>query len=211
MKQKKKVYYRKKTKTESVSMYKDISEIPLYNFLKALCEDDLSYLYKEPPKMRNAEKEVEIFEELVLQYTEASEDNAIPYENIKKIAVLMAKIRICEAAFGLVDKIPDKVSGVLKSIGLRLTKDMQKNVLIIQGKLSGFMREYSNLIDKADKNDKSDKKPTINQYIDILTAISTHFKIHLDVHTVTLASFCSYYKSLTRDLVSMKRVNRKGK
>ena len=100
---------------------------------------------------------------------------------------------------------------ILLEWGLRLTKDMQKNVLIIQGKLSGFMREYNNLMDKADKSDKNDKNPTINQYIDILTAISTHFKIHLDVHTVTVASFCSYYKSLTRDVESMKRANRKGK
>jgi len=180
--------------------------------VKCLCDGEFEYLYKappSPPSRGDVEKEAEHFAELVMQYTEAMEgENVKLYDNAKKIASLMAKIRILESSLGLVEKIPDNVKSVLKLLGIRLTNNAENNVLIIHGKINGFTREYSNILEK-DSKDSKDKKPTVNQYIDILTAISSHFKIHLDIHTVSVASFCSYYKQFTKEIEALNRIGQK--
>jgi hypothetical protein len=200
----------RKPKGESLPFYRTIEEIPLYNFLKCLCDNDFAFLYKGAPKNRDIEKEVEVFSELAAQYTDANEGKSTAYEDIKKIAGLLAKIRVCEASIGVIDKLPESIQNSLKSMGIRLANDAQKNVLVLHGKISGFVREYNSLMEKEDKKDKS-TKPTISQYIDILTAMSTHFKMYLDIHLVTAASFCSYYKQFTKEMEALNKVSRKRK
>ena len=200
-----------KTKELSLKFY-TITEIPLYNFLKCLCESDYIYLYKVVPKKRNTEKEAEHFADLLFQYSEQMDGKSIGYQNIKKIVSLLAKIRILESSLCLISKRKDNAAEglktVLKSYGIRLTEDKNKNILIVQGKIDFFVREYNNLIEKV--NEKENKKTEINQYIEILAAMSTHFKLRLNIYEITVAEFISYYKLFTKEIESLKKLNKKG-
>jgi hypothetical protein len=122
----------------------------------------------------------------------------------------MANIRILEASFGLLENMPENIKSVIKSIGVRLTADKEKNVLLIQGKIDGLLREYNNLTE-SQKDKKKEEKPTMQSYIDTLTVISTHFKMCLDIHKITVASFLSYYNLFTKEVEAFNRVNRKIK
>ena len=187
-----------------LKFYTDIQTLPLYRFLQCLCNGNFEFLYKEQPTERDEVKEMEVYTDLIMQYNDASGE-PLQYESIKKIAVLLGKIRICEAAMALIDKMPENVSGVLKSMGIRITSDANHNVLVLQGKISAFVREYKNLNEKEEK-----KKPTMWHYVDVLTAMSTHFKVHLDIQTLTVASFCSYYKQFLQEIESIRKLKIKN-
>ena len=51
-------------------MYTGIEDMPLYNFIKCLCEKDLSYLYKKEPKKRDKTKEQIHFAGIVMDYAD---------------------------------------------------------------------------------------------------------------------------------------------
>ena len=138
---------------------------------------------------------------------------SVQYQNIKKAVALLAKIRVCEAAIYVLAKRrkqkAESLEKILKSYGIRLSDDKTKNMLIIQAKIDNFVREYNTLLETETEKDK-DKKTTINQYIDLVTMISSHFKLHLDIMTITVSSFCSYYKQYLKELESLKKINRKN-
>ena len=195
----------KKDKTETTNAYDSIIEMPLYNFLKCLCDSDYSFLYKETPKKRDTAWETERFSELLIQYSEQMDEKGKSFETIKKQSSLIAKIRILEASLSLINRT--ETASILRPYGIKPTKDPQKNILLIQGKIDGFVREYKNLHTEK----REEKPPTIQHYTDILITISTHFKMHLDIRTITVASFCSYCKRFTEEIENIKRITKKQK
>lgn len=192
---------------EELKFYTDISEMPLKNYLKCLCDDDFTFLYKETPQVRDLVREQEIFTELSTQYAEAMEGKTLACENQKEIAVLISRIRILEAALGMVYNMPENIKELLKTIGIRLTNDVSKNILLIQGKISTFARKYKELYEK--ENGKEDKKPTMRSYTDTLIVMCSHFKFHIGINDITVGEFCGYYKRFSEEIESISRAAKK--
>ena len=90
----------RKTKVLQSKFYDKIEDISLYRFAKC-CGGELEYLYKEFPKKRNIEQEVQVFEELVNQYNDALHVDLKEYVNDIRYNILVARIRILESASGL--------------------------------------------------------------------------------------------------------------
>ena len=196
-----------KSEVSKLKFYQTLIDLPLLNFLKCLCDNDYSYLYIDFPKKRNPIEEAEHFANLAIEYSELINGESVNiYDNAKKEASLIAKIRVLESAMGLIDNLPESVIKVLKSLGIRLTDDINNNALLIHGKINILTREYNSLKDK----ENSKEKPTIDNYIKILTAMSTHFKIHLDIHTVTVSSFCHYYRQFMNEIKLLNKSNKKN-
>ena len=172
-----------------------------------MCDNDFDYLYIEIPKQRDIEWESEQFMELFTQYNEAIGGKSVMYEDMKKSINIVSKIRILEASQAFLNNLSESLKTTLKQLGVRLTGDMKRDILLIQGKIKYIIREYK---DFSESSKNKETKTTLQNYIDILATISTHFKMHLDVKVITVASFCSYYSQFNRELESIMRMNRKN-
>ena len=203
----------RREKAQLSKYYKNSYEIPLYNFAKCLCDADYSFLYKVLPKKRIKSAEYEHFLNILAEYNELiNEGNLSNYDNIIRFHLLIARIRILEASLTFLEKTPLSVKNILKTIGIRLTGVKERDKLAIEGKRDLLIRECNELTAKLTKLEKeSDKTNNIQFFTDAIIKISTFFKIHLDINTVTLSSFCGYYNQLIKELKTIKNGNRKHK
>lgn len=174
--------------------YAKIEDISVYNFAKC-CGGELEYLYKVQPRKRNIEQEVKVFEELVNQYNDALHVDLKEYVNDIRYNILVARIRILESASGLNGKYSAEVKNILKSIGIKLTDNKEKNIALMNGKIATFLRELETL--KAELNKKAEVNEnltTLENFSRVLTAISTYYKMYLDMRTLSVYEYCSYYR-----------------
>lgn len=183
-----------KKKELQSKFYAKIEDISVYNFAKC-CGGELEYLYKVQPKKRNIEQEVQVFEELVNQYNDALHVDLKEYTNDIRYNILVARIRILESASGLNGKFSAEVKNILKSIGIKLTDNKEKNIALMNGKIATFLRELETL--KAELNKKAEVNEnltTLENFSRVLTAISTYYKMYLDMRTLSVYEYCSYYR-----------------
>ena len=184
--------------------YKNIHEISLYNFLQCYINNDFYYLYKTQPKKRIELFEEEHFANLVLEFIEAMSGASITeFTDLIKFHALLGKVRILESAGGMVDMLSDKTKLILKRIGVKLTNDNRKNVLIISGILAKYTRE----LEKLQKQEAdSEKTKNFKVYEDILAALGAWFKYHFTLD-ISVASFCSNYNIYKKQIQEQWRRN----
>ena len=188
--------------------YKNIHEISLYNFLQCYINNDFYYLYKTQPKKRIELFEEEHFANLVLEFIEAMSGASITeFTDLIKFHALLGKVRILESAGGMVDMLSDKTKLILKRIGVKLTNDNRKNVLIISGILAKYTRELNDLYEKLQKQEAdSEKTKNFKVYEDILAALGAWFKYHFTLD-ISVASFCSNYNIYKKQIQEQWRRN----
>jgi hypothetical protein len=151
-----------------------------------------------------------IWEDLLIQYNEVNTGKDFAFEDIKKLYSIMSCVRILESAYGLIGEVPGNINKILRKTGVRLTENNDSNTLIISGKIEKLLREYNALIEKTE-NKKDNKKPEIQHYIDLLAVMSLHFKFNLDVHCISVATFCSYYSLFNKEIESLKKMKVRGR
>lgn len=198
----------KRQKAYSKCFYQNIHEISLYNFLQCYINNDFYYLYKKQPKKRIKLFEEEHFANLVLEFTEAMSGASITeFTDLIKFYTLLGKVRILESAGGMVDILSDKTKLILKRIGVKLTNDNRKNVLIISGILAKYTRELNDLYEKLQKQEAdSEKTKNFKVYEDILAALGAWFKYHFTLD-ISVASFCSNYNIYKKQIQEQWRRN----
>lgn len=184
----------RKTKVLQSKFYDKIEDISLYRFAKC-CGGELEYLYKVQPRKRNIEQEVQVFEELVNQYNDALHVDLKEYTNDIRYNILVARIRILESASGLNGKYSAEVKNILKSIGIKLTDNKEKNIALMNGKIATFLRELETLkAELTKKAEANENLTTLENFSRVLTAISTYYKMYLDMRTLSVYEYCSYYR-----------------
>ena len=198
----------KRQKAYSKCFYQNIHEISLYNFLQCYINNDFYYLYKKQPKKRIELFEVEHFANLTLEFTEAMSGSSITeFSDLIKFYTLLGKVRILEAAGGMVEMLSEKTKKILKRIGVSLTDDNKKNVLIISGMLSKLTRELNMLSDKLQtQQNENEKSKNFKTYEDILAALGAWFKYHFTLE-ISVASFCSNYNIYKKQIQEQWRRN----
>ena len=195
----------RKTKVLQSKFYDKIEDISLYRFAKC-CGGDLTYLYKEDSKKRYEEMEFVIFQELVNQYNNALNVDMKEYTNDIRYNILVARIRILESAIGIEDVANADVKKVLKSIGVPLTDNAERNVALINGKIATFLRELENLKAEMDKKQGvSEKLTSLENFSKVLTAMSTYYKMYLDIRTISVYEYCSYYKQYLLEIKELQK------
>lgn len=184
----------------SKQFYK-FNEFPLYNFIECLVNKEFTYLYKTTPKKRYELIEAKYFEGIVLEFSEAMSGNIYEFQNIIDYYSILSKIRILEGASGIITNLSDESKAVLKRMGIKITGDVERDYLLITGKLSTFTRRIEELSEKLEKQ-KNDSEKTLSfkYFEDVLSAMSSFFKYHIDIRNITLSSFCSYYHSFKKQV-----------
>ncbi|OQA90164.1 MAG: hypothetical protein BWY27_00796 [Bacteroidetes bacterium ADurb.Bin234] len=151
---------------------------------------------------------MEHFATLTLEFTEAMSGSSIAdFSDLIKFYTLLGKVRILEAAGGMVEMLSDKTKKILKRIGVSLTDDNKKNVLIISGMLSKLTRELNMLSDKLQtQQNENEKSKNFKTYEDILAAMGAWFKYHFTLE-ISVASFCSNYNIYKKQIQEQWRRN----
>ena len=194
----------RRKKASLSKFYAKIEDISVYNFAKC-CGGELEYLYRVQPRKRNIEQEVQVFEELVNQYNDALHVDLKEYTSDIRYNILVARIRILESASGLND-YSEEVKKILKGMGIKLTADKEKNIALMNGKIATFLRELETL--KAELNNKieiSEKLTTLENFSRVLTAISAYYKMYLDMRTLSVYEYCSYYRMYQLEVKELQR------
>lgn len=196
----------------AAKMYKGIYDMPLINFLHCLINEDINYIFNKKhlkiKKIRDLFAK-EHFAKISLEFTEAIGGGGMEsLQQLVRYHILIGRIRILEAAFGL-KKMNKNTIKILKKMGVFISDDRKSNILKINGVLSRYVREVKSLQKEFDKLDaENEKTKSISTYEDIISAISVQLKINLTLE-VSIASFCSYYKIYKKQIEWQQKVSMK--
>lgn len=210
----KKMYLNSVEKTNSIHqrelrllMYSDIDSFPLLKFIDCLCDKNYHSLYKETsqiplPGIRDEKLEIEVFDELYVEFMDRFfENDQFIYENKKKMILLYSKICVLEnIEFYYFDlKSEPVVLAVLRKYGVRLTDDDTKNIKIIAGAKETLIRKYKDVIQKI-KDSKHDEDGEGNTkewerktFINIATSMSNFLDRQISISLLTVGELCSLY------------------
>jgi len=201
---------KKKNKKQNVGkFYENLNTIPLWNFAKCLVDGDYSFLYEEPPTVRNVELETQHFEKLQEDYAVQSAGKDFSFETIKRILCLRSDIAILEASLGLLHCLDDDLKTILRERRVRVTDNLEKNAMFVSARIEVLTREYKNLIEK-ENDKKEDTKPTMEYFTKMLVILGIHFKFYFNIHEINVASFCEYQQQLNDELRQLQKSYKKN-
>ena len=189
--------------------YRNIDEMPLAAFVDVLCDGDLSSLYKgSPPENRDHTLERRHFEQLHTEYTRRMlGDDVSVYENLKRMAMALSSIRILEAALVLAGNgeiTDDGILRILRSNGVRLTADRERNVLMLSSALGKTIRKYREAMEKYEAQVEKGGKQDREHFMAMLAGMSSHFKFAIPFLTTTAGEFCALYRRMKAEVKEMR-------
>jgi len=178
----------------SKQFYK-FNEFPLYNFIECFVNKDYAYLYKITPKKRYELIEAKYFENIILENSEKISGNMCEYQDIIDYYSILSKIRILEGASGIITNLSDESKAVLKRIGIKITGDVERDYLLITGKLSTFTRRIEELSNKLEKQkNESSKMRSFEYFTESVLSINMVLKLSCSLQTLSLLDYCVYIK-----------------
>ena len=189
--------------------YRNIDEMPLAAFVDVLCDGDLSSLYKgSPPENRDHTLERRHFEQLHTEYTRRMlGDDVSVYENLKRMAMALSSIRILEAALVLAGNgeiTDDGILRILRSNGVRLTADKERNVLMLSSALGKAIRKYREAKEKYEAQVEKGGRQDREHFMSMLAGLSSHFKFAIPFLTTTTGEFCALYRRMKAEVKEMR-------
>lgn len=183
--------------------------MPLAAFVDVLCDGDLSSLYKgSPPENRDHTLERRHFEQLHTEYTRRMlGDDVSVYENLKRMAIALSSIRILEAALVLAGNgeiTDDGILRILRSNGVRLTADKERNVLMLSSALGKAIRKYREAKEKYEAQVEKGGRQDREHFMSMLAGLSSHFKFAIPFLTTTAGEFCALYRRMKAEVKEMR-------
>lgn len=200
----------KKKKELQSKYYGKIEEISLYNFAMC-CEGDLSYLCKDKRAKRNKKQELQIFGQLALEYNNALNVSIRDFAKEIRYYVLLSRLAIIGSLIGNC-AITVKEKKILKSIGITIGDNQLNNIYLLHGKYKQLERELQAL-----KNDISEKekqrveKSSLANFSKVLTAISTYYKVFLNIKEISVFDYCNYYNQYIAEVKEIEKQRNKIK
>lgn len=190
-------------------MYRNIDEMPLAAFVDVLCDGNLSSLYDgNPPQNRDITLERRHFERLHTEYTQRMlDDDVSVYENLKRMAIALSSIRMLEAAVMLA-KDGSLTDGeclrILRSNGVRLTDDNDRNVVVLSSMLGKAIRRYRDAREKYDAQLAQGGRQDRKHFMSLLAGMSSHFGFSIPFMATTVGEFCALYRQMTDEIREMR-------
>lgn len=181
------------------ALYRDIHEIPLINFARALCDKEYSYLYKEPSE-RNEAVEASKMEQLINEYNQAMGGDSTGKLRLRELHCSLADLSILQASYVLVEcNHKGDYIKALAEIGIKITGDKEKDLFKIKATHSRVSRELKKITEKVYKGSESNESPTMETFTEILSMMGTHFKqvISFDI---PVSIFCANFRRMIKEI-----------
>lgn len=228
----KKMYLNSVEKTNSIHqkelrllLYSDIDSFPLLKFIDCLCDKNYHSLYKETsqiplPGIRDEKLEIEVFDELYIEFLDRFfENDQSIFENKKKMMLLYSKICVLEnIEFFYFDlKSEPIVLTVLRKYGVRLTDNDNTNLTIIAGVKETLIRKYKAVIQKIkESNPDVEGEDNVHgwerkTFIDIVSSLSNYLDRQISISLLTVGEYCSLYQFMKKSLKKTPKQNYYGK
>lgn len=190
------------------STYKSCSDLPLYNFIKIVVENDLDYLYAKKPTFLHKKADLPaLWDSIFDEYSSLSDNtqNAHVLELLKSIKEIEFKLSIIAACIEVLTNCVKENLNV---------KDYQLTIETLRS--YGFYHEYSNLTlqedikriisgsktlhielgdlvaeyEKIDLN--KDSGATEKDFVDEVALVSSFHKIQIDTRRISVMEYISY-------------------
>lgn len=192
-------------------MWQTIDEMPLKSFISVLVNKEYTKLY-EGHKFGlkyDENNEIRQWNELYAEYTARLMGNdTSSLENPKKIVQLTAKARVLASLVILIhDKGVDDFKRIARFYGCRLTGNEQNDISLLSAEFDNAMRMLKKALANAE-NRSEGSGYTWEYFTEILTSMSAHFKIALDMN-MTVGAYCSYYNRMKQDIKMVEKQNKK--
>lgn len=198
-----------RAKAQQSKYYDKIEDISLYNFAKC-CEGELQYICKKHNGKRNHYDEIKAFESISIAFNDALNVDIKSYHADIRYYILLSRLCILDSVLGT--DITAREKEVLKGFGLRLTDKYDVNMCLIRGKMSQFSRELQELKEIINKKEKERKiGNTYGNFQKVLTAISTYYKLYLDIKKISVYEYCVYYNQYNEEIKQLEKQRRNGK
>lgn len=187
--------------------------MPLSGFVEALCDGNMDAIYrKSPPKVRLESFERECFNALNEQYmVRILDGDTSVYESLKRMALHLSRIRMLEAVLALLgtQRLDDDTKKISASIGVRLTGDVRKDVLVIVSARELAIRKYNHAKTLYERETSGETKIDRAFFLSMLVSLGAHFKYGIPYMSVTVGEFCSHVLQMKKDINMMKMANAK--
>jgi len=191
-----------------IEVYRSCVELPLYNFIKIVVNNDLKYLYKKNKLFYHKSPDLIAVWDLIFDEYSRLSDNT---QN-SHILELLKEIRTIELKISLINTIVSLLRSVAKNGSNIVDYEPSINLL----KQYGFYFEYLNvtLLDDCDKvlnqsktlqielNDlqsdynsltsANNSAATEKDFIDEVALISSHHKIQINTKQISVMEYISY-------------------
>lgn len=197
-------------------MYQNIDVMPMHRFVDCLCDENYSSIYvKRLPRRRRAEFEVEHFASLYIDYMERilCGDNSV-FAGMKKMLMALSKVSLVEAAMAILanGEIDDESKSVLRSMGIILTGNAQRDMYILLGFRDNALRMFNKARDIYASQIKNDRSQDRGYFMSMFASLSSHFKYPVPFMTTTVGEYCSLYQQMKSNIKAMEnhQKNRKN-
>ena len=198
----------KKAEDFKSKLYK-FNDIKLYNFIECLVNKDFTYLYRQKTKKRNKLAEMQVFEEMLLKYSE-SVGGVTAFQDMIDFYNTLAKIRILEASGNMLDAITPETKRILKRIGIKLTGDISSDIMQISGKLEHLKRIIGDIGNKLDESKQDAEKVMSFEYFSkAILAINRVIGLNCTLHTISLIEFCTHLKETQKTIAWQRKQSTK--
>ena len=178
-------------------------------FVGALCDNRYELLYRSgtPAKGDIAFAE-EAFAEMYAEYAErvvGSEKGV--YENMKRLALSLAAVRILEASILLAidNRIDNDTAKLLRKYGVRIGDDVELNVTVLSSLLHKSVRKYREAEEKYQEQMTKESKQDREYFMTLLASMSSHFKFPITIAGITTGDFCGLYNQMKLEMKAAKR------
>lgn len=184
--------------------YKSCDDLPLYNFIKIVCDGDLSQLYSEPAKFIHKQADLSaIWEKIFNEYNELTDNTQSKhiFNLIKEITLLNGRLEVIQQSVDALAKLGSKdFPKLCEMLNEMLGTDFEftdeslqsdLNRIVTRSKtwvlqLSQVQKEYKDMAGD-DKN-----KVTVNDYYSLIAQLSKFFGFQIPLHTTTVSLYISY-------------------
>jgi len=186
--------------------YKTCSELPLFNFIKIVVHDDLSWLYSERKSLLNRNIDLQpLWGDIFAEYTAISNNTQSKhvFALTKEITVINNKLFIIQSAVNYLSKNYDKrLCDMLRKMGFMypFTKEsLQNDLKLTISSAKRLVIRKQEAEDDYSKLNTSDKKVTEDDFYGLVTQISRFVAFRINPKETTVTEFVKYINAFNRE------------
>lgn len=182
--------------------YNSCSELPLYNFIKIVCKDDLTWLYAEKKSLLNKNVDLQpVWDQIFSEYCELAKNpkSKQVFELVKELTLLDSKIKLVKNIVEFLRvEINDDLITILKSMGFlykfqpnTIEKDL--NLTLSSAKRFEIRKKEAEQDYKALQTDE--KNATEKDFEFLIAQISRFMQFKIDKKTTSVSEYLNYLES----------------
>ncbi len=202
------------SKNQFTLRYRHIKELPLAVFVEVLCESRLDLLGDSP-----IDELVKIWQVITEQYNEAigGTDALAKMQKVVKILLLKSKINRAQILINSISLLPTEYAfKELYGFGYMLPslqfsdENAARITKVFQGHLKRDIMEAA-IMASGMKVEDAPEKPKRADFIKTIVTLVDHFKVKIDIDTITVEMYCAYVVRFNADMEKLIEMNEKNK